>query len=138
MFADDWIARLAAGGKYTGIGLIFYTAYRLLVFGCTFIAKRLDAREARLNAQEERVDASLAKRLDHLERTEVSNQQRIGLLEECVAILASEVRQTDAGNPKLAQVARLLAGVHPVVPLSPQLDELLQHAANAVERRDKR
>jgi hypothetical protein len=104
----DWIDRLAAGSKYTGIGLIAYTMYRLLVFGCTFVAARLDAREGRLNAQEERVDASLAKRLGHLERQDHVNRRAIVRLERMVRILATELFRLEPDNPKLADVAASL------------------------------
>jgi hypothetical protein len=67
----------AAGGNSVGAGLIVWTAYRLFVFVCNFIAGRHDARQARLDALDVRLAASLGNRLSHLESTEVSNQARI-------------------------------------------------------------
>lgn len=137
----DWIDRLAVGGKFTGLGLLGYTAYRLFVFICNFIAGRQDAREARLDAQEERLKTSLGNRLDHLEQAESSNLDRIRLLEARVALaegwvatLATELRMKDPGNPKLAELAKMLNAVAPIAARDPLLDEILQHAANAVDK----
>jgi hypothetical protein len=128
----------AAGGRSVGVGLVVWTAYRLFVFVCTFLAGRHDVRQERLDALDERISASLGKRLTHLEEAEETNQSRIRVLEDCVAILAAELRMRDPANPKLGEVAKLLRDVHPIVPPDPHLDELMQHAANAVERRGKR
>lgn len=132
----DWIDRLAAGGKYTGLGLLGYTAYRLFVFTCNFLAGRHDARQTRLEAREQRIEDSLGRRLEHLERAEIHNQRRIRLLEEVVAILTTELRQSDPMNPALKEVGKLLRDVHPVVPADPQLTELMRHAARGVDKED--
>jgi hypothetical protein len=128
----------AAGGKSVGVGLIVWTAYRLFVFLMNYFAGRYDVRQARLDALDLRLAASLGSRLTHLEDQEKLNQSRIRVLEDCVAILAVELRQRDPANPKLGQVAKMLRDVHPTVPADPSLDELLQHAANAVEKRGKK
>lgn len=129
---------LTAGGQAIGAGIGSWSAYRLVMFTCNFLAGRNDARQQRLDAREERLSASLGKRLDHLERAEEANQRRIRVLEDCVAILATELRMRDPANAKLGEVAKLLRDVHPVVPPDPQLDDLLQHAANAVEHKGRR
>jgi hypothetical protein len=135
---------LLPGGRYTGFGLLGYTAYRLFVFLCRFVAERQDAREARLNAQEQRLEASLGNRLAHLERAENSNLDRIRLLEARVALaegwvatLATELRMKDPGNPKLAELAKMLTAVTPIAPRDPLLDEILKHAANAPDKEPK-
>jgi hypothetical protein len=115
----------------SGLG---YTAYRLFVFSCNFIASRLDARQDRLEAREQRLEASLGNRLEHLERAEKANQRRVTLLEECVAILLTELRMADPLNSKLKEVASMLRDVHPVLPTDPGLQDLLRHAANAVDK----
>jgi uncharacterized small protein (DUF1192 family) len=128
----------AAGGRSVGVGLAVWTAYRLFVFVCNFFAGRYDARQARLDALDVRLAKSLGDRLSHLEVAELNNQARIRVLEDCVAILAAELRQTDPSNSKLGQVAKLLRDVHPIVPPDPNLDELMQHAANAVDRKGRK
>lgn len=133
----DWVDRLAVGGEYTGLGLLSYTVYRLFVFICDFFAGRYDARQTRLDVREERLSASLGKRLDHLERAEKANRSRVTLLEECVAILLTELRMADPVNSKLKEVAAMLRDVHPVLPPDPGLDALLRHAANAIDKESK-
>lgn len=128
----------AAGGRSVGVGIVVWTSYRLFVFIFNFMAGRHDARQIRLDALDVRLSASLGKRLEHLEKAEATNQDRIRVLEDCVAILAAELRMRDPGNAKLGEVAKALRDVHPIVPPDPQLDDLLQHAANAVERKGKR
>jgi hypothetical protein len=51
----------AAGGKSVGVGLIVWTAYRLFVFLMNYFAGRHDARQARLDALDLRLAASLGK-----------------------------------------------------------------------------
>jgi hypothetical protein len=131
---EDWIDRLAAGGKWTGFGLLAVMSYRYFTFICNFLAGRFDARQARLEAREERIAYSLGRRLDHLERTEQENQRRIRLLEEVVAILSSELRQADPMNPKLKEIGKMMRDVHPVVPPDPQLEELMRHAARGIDQ----
>jgi hypothetical protein len=129
---------IATGGQAVGAGLGTWSAYRLIVFGCNFMAGRHDARQQRLDDLDERLAKSLGLRLTHLETAEKANQARIHVLEDCVAILAAELRMRDPSNTKLGEVAKLLRDVHPVVPPDPQLDELMRHAANAVERGKRR
>jgi hypothetical protein len=126
---------IVVGGQAIGAGLGSWSAYRLIVFGCNFLAGRHDVRQLRLDALDLRLAASLGKRLEHLEHAEINNQARIRVLEDCVAILAGELRMRDPANSKLSEVAKMLREVHPVLPPDPKLEELLQHAANAVERR---
>lgn len=133
---------LATGGQAVGAGIGSWSFYRLVVFGCNFFAARHDARSKRLDEQEARLSLSLGQRLDHLERMEKNNQdlikisnERIRVLEDCVAILAAELRMREPANPKLGEVAKMLRDVHPILPPDPMLDQLLQHAANAVERK---
>jgi hypothetical protein len=126
----------AAGGRTFGAGLVVWTAYRVVVFACNFLAGRHDARQARLDALDVRLAESLGKRLSHLETAEKANQARIRVLEDCVSILATELRMRDPANSKLGQVAKMLHDVHPVVPPDPQLDELLRHAARAIDESD--
>lgn len=133
----DWIDRLSVGGKYTGLGLVGWTAYRLFVFLCRFVAERQDARESRLDAQEARLEESLGNRLGHLERAEKANRTRVTLLEECVAILLTELRMADPTNSKLKEVAAMLREVHPVLPSDPGLQSLLRHAGSALDKDTK-
>lgn len=131
----------AAGGKALGGSIVVWTTFKLFVFVCNFIAARQDAREARLDAQERRLEASLGNRLSHLELAEKANLGRIRLLEARVALaegwvatLATELRMKDPGNPKLAELAKMLSAVSPIVPTDPVLEEIMRHAANAVDK----
>lgn len=135
-FSEIFEGGAAAGGRSVGAGLAVWTAYKMTVFLLNFFAGRYDVRQERLDALDQRLAASLGNRLTHLETAEVVNQKRISILEECLAILASEVRQADPANPKLSQVARMLAGVHPFVPPDPRLEDLLRHAGNALDEED--
>lgn len=123
----DWIDRLAAGGKYTGFGLVAYSAVRLTVFFFNFFAGRYDARQMRLEALDKRVSESLGDRLEHLEQTGAHNQNRIMLLENAVAILLAELRLTDPSNSKLKEVANLLRAAIPV-PIDGPFEDLLKQA----------
>lgn len=102
------------GTKYAGIGLILYTAYRAVTFVFEFSASRHDARQKRLDDQEERVDASLEARLRHLERQEMLNRKAILALEKLVRLLATEVARLEPNNPKLADVASVLSRAYSV------------------------
>lgn len=135
MGGNELANAIATGGQAIGAGLGSWSAYRLIVFAFNFFAGRHDVRQLRLDALDLRLAASLGKRLEHLERSEVANQRRIQVLEDCVSILAAELRMRDPANSKLGEVAKLLRDVHPVLPPDPSLEELLQLAANAVERR---
>jgi hypothetical protein len=133
---EDWIDRLAVGAKYTGVGLVGLFVYRLFVFTCNFLAGRYDARQARLEAREERVDQSIGNRLTHLEEQQKEDQGRIRLLEEGVGILTAELRQLDPGNPKLREVANMLRHATPVVPPDQVLDNLIHRAGQAIDKED--
>lgn len=110
----------AAGGKGVGLGLTAWSLLQLTKFLCNFLAGRADARQARLDAQEERLSVSLGKRLAHLEQMEARQGQQIASLRECVEILAAELRQRDPGNSKLAEVASLLRqGIGPIATDTP-------------------
>lgn len=128
----------AAGGRGIGVGLIVWTAYKLFVFVCNFLAGRHDVRHARLDALEVRLTASLGDRLSHLEQAEINSQARIQMLEGWVATLATELRMQDPTNPKLKELSDALRGVTPLAVAEPMLDEILHHAANAVERKGRR
>lgn len=104
MVGEDLLDRLMLAGKPVGLGLVVYAAARLFMFLCTFVAARMDARQARLDAQEERLTKSLGDRLNHLEE----QVARIPVLEEVVNILVAEVRAHDPNNPKLAIVGKIL------------------------------
>jgi hypothetical protein len=102
----------AAGGKGLGVGLTAMALYRLIAFILTFIAGRADARQAVLDRQQERLDLSLGKRLEHLERIEQANRAEIARLRECVEILAGELRTKDPANPKLLEISRSLRSAY--------------------------
>lgn len=119
------IDRLVAGGKYTGLGLVVYTAYRLLVFSCDFIAGRYDARLHRLEAREKRVDKSLEDRLRHLEEQDVQNRRRIAILEKQLRIVAGELARAEPMNPTLAGVAAALSYAFEVEPTPGDMRETL-------------
>lgn len=121
----------AAGGKTMGLGLIAYAAYKLIAFLLTFIAARLDARQATIDRQQERLDVSLGNRLDHLERIEKANRQEMAAnrdeitrLRECVEVLAGELRRKDPNNPKLVEISRTLAAVWTLPPPGDTPDDM--------------
>jgi hypothetical protein len=129
---------IEVGAKGTGLVLLGLLAYRTLVFVCNFLAGRYDARQARVEALDEKVSASLAKRLDHLEAQQAEDKARIGVLESWVAALASELRANDPENPRLKELSDALRHHgFPIVPPDPSLRDLLHRGAAAVERTRK-
>jgi hypothetical protein len=114
----------AAGGKGLGVGLAALAFYRLVAFLLNFIAARLDARQAAIDRQQAWLDASYARRLEHLERTERANRTEIGRLRECVEMLAAELRAKDPQNPKLLEISRALAVAYVAPPPSDTPDDM--------------
>lgn len=130
MGGDD----LASILKGVGIGTaaIFFVV-RFLRWAIEFSCSRLDTKQAQLNKQEARIDASLSKRLDHLEKQDDQHkldaaetlklsqisQSRIHLLEQVVGILTVELREADPLNPKLKIVGAMLAFAIEIPPRTP-------------------
>lgn len=135
--SDIFDGGAAAGGKGLGVGLLAWTLFQAFKFTCNFLAGRHDARQTRLDELDVRLAKSLGDRLSHLEQAERTNQIRIQTLEGWVATLATELRMQDPTNPKLRELAEALRGVTPIVASDPRLDELMQHAANAVDRKGR-
>jgi hypothetical protein len=135
---EEWAYQLGAGAKFVGGGISLYWLYRILVFACNFLAGRHDARQQRLEALDARLDVSLGKRLDHLERAERQHQERIQVLEGWLAAMASELRSIDPENPRLKELADALRQGLPIPPPDRSLDDLLQHATQRVERQGKK
>jgi hypothetical protein len=127
----DWFDRFVMGIKYPSLIGLGWFLYRITVFVCNFLAGRMDARHARVDELDKRLNVSLGKRLDHLEEAEARNQSRIILLENAVAILLTELRLTDPTNSKLKEVAAMLRAALPIASDHP-FDDLLRQA----EQRD--
>lgn len=108
----------AAGGRFVALAILVHTARKLFEYVCNFLAGRHDARQARIDALDIRLNASLAARLHHLEETELQNRDEIRRLREAVEVLAGALRLKDPTNPKLLEVARLLS---PVIPFEASL-----------------
>jgi hypothetical protein len=136
MGGEDWIDRLAAGSKYAGVAVIGLLMYRALTFSCNFIAGRYDARQQRVEALDEKVSSSLAKRLDHLERAERESQAEIQMLRGWVTALATELRAVDPENLRLKDLAHALQHGLPV-PADHGFDGLLHQAEGALAAADK-
>lgn len=108
MVGDDLVDRLVLAGKPLGLGLVAYAAVRLFMFLCTFVAARMDARQARLDAREARLEASIGDRLRHLEAGQARDATRLAACERAISILVDRVRSNDPSDPALAEVADLL------------------------------
>lgn len=133
-----WFDTVVAGIKYPSIAGFGFFMYRIVVFGCNFLAGRFDVRQARVEALDERLNISLSKRLDHLERAERTNQQEIQMLRGWVTALASELRSVDPENPRLKGLTDALIHGIPVPPPDHGIDSLLSQARESLDRSDKR
>jgi hypothetical protein len=121
--AGELLDVAAVAGTGVGGGLGALGAFRFIRWGIEHFGKRQDARQLQLDAQQERVDTSLAKRLSHLEAQELANRDRIQVLEEVTTTLIAELRSIDPNNPKLHDVAHALRMSIPFAPPSPSIDE---------------
>lgn len=130
---------IEVGAKGTGLVLLGLLAYRTFVFVCNFLAGRYDARQARVEALDEKLAKSLGNRLTNLEKQQADDKARIGVLESWVAALAAELRANDPENPRLKELSDALRHHgFPIVPPDPSLRDLLQRGAAAVERTPKK
>lgn len=86
-----------------------------------FITGRQDKREADLNAREARLDAeeaaqvkALKDRLDRLEQTQAAQGRELEAHRVAIGILVAKVARDDPAAPELKQVADILGAAFPI------------------------
>ena len=86
-----------------------------------FITGRQDKREADLNAREARLDAeeaaqvtALKERLDRLEKTQAAQGRELEAHRVAIGILVAKVAREDPAAPELRQVADILGAAFPI------------------------
>lgn len=121
------VAAAAGPGVGTGIGL--WGAFRFVRWLVEFIWKRMDVRNARLDAKEKALEERYDARLDHVER-ELTSTRRAMML------LLNDVARRDPANPVLQRVADLLHPVFPATESDPAMENLTRRAGEALDAAD--